>query len=344
MVKNNFEGLSWAKLKTLSARKKVILFGASRKCKEVMEKHLTKYHVIVRYICDNDKNKHGTYFNGVPVEPPSKLLQEDRKSIIVICTSSYFAEIVEQLNKANIYCYSVNEISINSSIHHIKKVRSLLSDVESIRVFDSIIEKRKKYIDDYSDICVGNQYFLSELYDIGTEEIFVDCGAFNGDSIHGFLKLTNGKFKEIHAFEPSPSNFKLLSKACNQQQNIKLYNKGVYDSNSVLHFQEFSENMAGSRVNGKGTNSIKVVKIDDVIKGQVTFIKMDVEGCELKALQGAKKTIATNKPKLAICLYHKFEDLWQIPLWVNRINPAYKMYIRHHYNNIWETVLYATIS
>ena len=219
----------------------------------------------------------------------------------------------------------------------------MLTDVESKQIFDKIIEKRIKNIEDYSDICIDNQYFVREFFDMGEEEIFVDCGAFDGDTISRFLRLTDGKFKGIHAFEPSPENFSRLYKAYSKHHNIRLYNKGVYNLNSVLHFKQFQENMAGSRINEKGSVSVEVVKIDDVIQEQVTFIKMDVEGSELKALEGAKDTIATNKPKLAICLYHKLEDLWQIPLYVNGIDPNYKMYIRHHNYNIWETVLYAVV-
>lgn len=74
-----------------------------------------------------------------------------------------------------------------------------------------------------------------------------------------------------------------------------------------------------------------------------TFIKMDIEGAELEALEGAKNTIVKSKPKLAICLYHKPDDLWKIPLYLKKLVPEYKFYIRHHSKVRWETVLYACI-
>ena len=74
---------------------------------------------------------------------------------------------------------------------------------------------------------------------------------------------------------------------------------------------------------------------------RVTFIKFDIEGAELEALKGAKGIISSYRPKLAICLYHKKEDYWQIPYYVKELVPEYKLYIRHYSNYSSETVLYA---
>ena len=90
---------------------------------------------------------------------------------------------------------------------------------------------------------------------------------------------------------------------------------------------------------------IEVCSIDNVIDDKVTFIKMDIEGSELEALKGAEKTVRSHKPKLAICLYHKIEDFWEIPLYINEIVPEYKLYAAHHHPDpdCYSTVLYALI-
>ena len=77
----------------------------------------------------------------------------------------------------------------------------------------------------------------------------------------------------------------------------------------------------------------------------MTFIKMDIEGSELEALKGASTTISANKPKLAICVYHKIEDFWEIPIYINKLAPEYKFYVGHHTVSLTcpETVLYATL-
>ena len=93
-----------------------------------------------------------------------------------------------------------------------------------------------------------------------------------------------------------------------------------------------------------GVNRIPVDSIDNVCSGdKVTFIKMDIEGSEMEALKGAENVIKRDKPRLAICIYHKPEDLYEIPFWVKETVPEYKLYIRHHSNLQNETVLYATL-
>jgi len=88
--------------------------------------------------------------------------------------------------------------------------------------------------------------------------------------------------------------------------------------------------------------TVPAVRIDD-ITNNATFIKMDIEGAELNALKGAKKTIIANTPKLAISIYHQLNDLWEIPIYIKQLVPEYKLYVRHHSKTIAETVLYACI-
>ena len=76
---------------------------------------------------------------------------------------------------------------------------------------------------------------------------------------------------------------------------------------------------------------------------KVTLIKMDIEGAELQSLKGAKRIIQHDKPKLAICIYHKPEDMVEIPLYIKELVPEYKLYIRHHSSNVSDTVLYAVM-
>ncbi len=84
--------------------------------------------------------------------------------------------------------------------------------------------------------------------------------------------------------------------------------------------------------------------IDNVCwEDKVTFIKLDIEGSELEALRGAEKIIRRDKPRLAISIYHKPQDYFEIPLYIRGLVPEYKLYIRHHKFNKNDTVLYAVL-
>ena len=86
---------------------------------------------------------------------------------------------------------------------------------------------------------------------------------------------------------------------------------------------------------------VEVDCVDSLIKEPVSYIKLDVEGSEYQALLGARKTIETYSPRLAVCIYHKPEDVWELPWLIHEMNPAYQFYIRHYSYTEVETVLYA---
>lgn len=119
-----------------------------------------------------------------------------------------------------------------------------------------------------------------------------------------------------------------------------MYNAGLWSKNDTLKFTG-DENSA-STLADNGTINVNVVSLDEILNGQrVTFIKMDVEGAELEALKGAKESILQYRPRLAICIYHKPEDILEIPLYLQSLVPDYKFYIRHYSDYTIETVLYA---
>ena len=95
----------------------------------------------------------------------------------------------------------------------------------------------------------------------------------------------------------------------------------------------------------KNSNIITVntVALDDFLSEKPTLIKMDIEGFELDALKGAQNIIRSYKPKLAICIYHKPEDIFEIIHYIRSLEPQYKFKVKHHSGCIWETVLYAYI-
>lgn len=191
------------------------------------------------------------------------------------------------------------------------------------------------------DILVPNQYF-SDMISFDDNEAFVDCGAYTGDTILKFTDKVNGKYSRIYAFEPDDANYDMLRKTIdeNHMHDVHLIKKGCWSKKGKLSF--VSKGGMSSISSEVIDDFIDVDTIDNVVNGEkVSYIKMDIEGAELETLIGAKNTIVKDRPKLAICVYHKPEDLITIPQFIYSIVPEYKFYLRHHQLISWETVLYA---
>ena len=243
--------------------------------------------------------------------------------------------------------YDVNELNhvfTTPEISRIVTLYGLLNDEKSRRVFKAAL--KFKLTEDYTYLLevkddVKKQYF-DEVVKFSDEEVFVDCGGYTGDTIEAFLKAVDNKFKHIYSFEPDERNFKILTKyveGLEQKDKIKAIKAGVYYKSSVFYLQ--GEEMAIACTNEATDRKVEVCAIDDVVKFAPTYIKMDIETFETYALLGAMDDIISHKPKLAICIYHKFSDLWDIPLLLKLWMPGCKLFMRHYECTQEETVIYA---
>ena len=194
-----------------------------------------------------------------------------------------------------------------------------------------------------------DQYFPHDIIRLSDREVFVDCGAFTGDSIERFQKACKNRYKKIVAFEASSQIFTRLQ--ANRFTNCHCFNLGVWHQKDTLRFlahQTGSDKLQATNAecvmpDGQAqTVSIEVNSIDNIPQcADMTFLKMDIEGAELNALKGAEKTIRKNRPTLAICIYHSNSDLLEIPLWIMSLQLPYTYYIRHHNVGPYDVVFYA---
>jgi FkbM family methyltransferase len=183
-------------------------------------------------------------------------------------------------------------------------------------------------------------YFRLDEIPAYKNEIYIDAGCYDGQTIIDFIKYCPD-YDHIYGLEPDPTNFVLTKEKITSKdtRGVTLINKGVWSSEKQLHLAQ-----SGSRsmINETGEITINTTTIDYITRNDsVSFIKMDIEGAEAEAIKGAKDTIMKHKPKLAVCLYHKPEDILEIPLLIHDLVPEYKFYIRHHSLMFVETVLYA---
>ena len=250
----------------------------------------------------------------------------------------------DEINRVKTYA---DNISKNEDKYKI--LYNLLSDEKSKKTMMCVLQFRAdgKYETLHAESDYAhNQYFDKDIMKFSDAEVFADCGGFVGDTTNIFLNKVQD-FSKIYIYEPNPINHQkatqLLSKqVANKSDKIIIRKAGVGIENIS---SKISLSGAGSHISDSGDCDIQIVSLDMDIQEPITFIKMDVEGFELDALKGARNHIISDKPKLAICVYHKPDDLWEIPEYILSLNPEYKLYLRQYMigdgENPWETVLYA---
>lgn len=162
--------------------------------------------------------------------------------------------------------------------------------------------------------------------------IFIDAGACEGDTAI-FLK-SKFKPKHLYAFEPDNKNYKILEHNCQLagQESFTLIQAGLSNEMGTAHL---SRNGSESHLsNNNDDQIIKLIKFDDYwakenkSNNKVSLIKIDIEGAEISALKGMEQTIRKQKPVLAISIYHRPEDFFQIKPWLETICSEYKYIIK----------------
>lgn len=228
----------------------------------------------------------------------------------------------------------------------IERAFQLMEDAESKETYLSCI--RGHMLRRYAG-CVETD-FPCQYFDAGVPlqkdfSNFVDCGAYNGDSLSQILEKQN-RIKNYVAFEPIVENFSQLTKVVQKFESridaAWLYPCGVSDRTGIATFSV--EASSSTMVENQEGEVLPIVRMDDTIKtAPVSFLKMDIEGAEIAALQGAVELIQKQSPDLAISVYHAANHFWDIPCLIEKINPNYKFYLRSHTPATLESVLYCTV-
>jgi FkbM family methyltransferase len=252
-----------------------------------------------------------------------------------------FSEICETVNDQNLLPAFVKEMKADKEKNGAewKKLRRILADEESVQTLEDIIKFRISgpfaHMGNYN-VRLKEQYFDPKMPLIRGDS-FVDCGGFDGDTTEEFI-LRCPEYKNVWLFEPDDSN---MVKAKNRLQgfrDIQFIQKGVSDKAGSLSFRSGSG--SASSVADSGVSVIKVTTLDKEIQESVSIIKMDLEGWEMKAIDGATRHIIKNHPKMAIAVYHRASDFWMIPKMVLERNQKYKNYLRHYTEGWSKSVMY----
>lgn len=350
----------------MDAKHPVVIYGAGRMGR-LFRKNLCAHGIPIAAFSDSNSALWGKLIDGVTVLPPQQLEQFSHGPILV-ASLLYETEIYELLKRMGFklvyplsflnfnypqifispeYDNALNALFDFNNQEAICSVYNMLADEQSRCIFLNLIKFRltfdKKYIR-----CIQSdskrQYFDDLVLPLSNDEVFFDCGAYTGDTLERFCYFSNNQFRRIYAFEPDRNNYLQLLNGVTRigSDRIIPVNSGVYRSSGKASFLE--EGAVDSKITLENdSNRLPVISIDDFCHNNdiPTYIKMDIEGSEIDALEGAKQVIQTAKPKLAIAVYHKAADLWQIPLLIKRFNSDYRLFFRHYTPEIIDTVCYA---
>lgn len=256
-----------------------------------------------KYIVDNHVNGRNGKLQVVSAEKFRCIYAGE---LVVVSTRLYHSEIVKQLRE-----YGIPEKRILNA---------------------------GKLIDEMSQ----RQYFDLPQLPRQENELFIDGGSFDGKSALAFRKWCKaGACAKIWAFEPDKENIdKIERNFIHDRSSVKIFPYGMWNRNTTLSFQALGNGT--SKIDGNGKKKIEVRKLDDLVQNEtVTFIKLDIEGAEKEAIEGAAGVIERDKPKMAVSIYHRTEDLWQIPALILKYRRDYRFFLRHYSIAAQETVLYA---
>lgn len=331
----------------LYSHKNVCIFGTGEFFADcATAEHLERFE----YVSDNNPEHWGKTYKGRVCLSPQEVAEMDDVGVLIMIGE--WRPVYCQLKGLGIECWPMDWYTMNvydpkyeASWFERNRARivnaiDLFEDEASKEIYVEAICNRiapalSKKI--FNEIKTPGEYFDSDVFKMCDLEYLVDAGAYTGDSIDKLLKVTNGKCGKIYSFELDPFIYSKLELTANKYPavDIELINKGVSDEASTFEY-----GYAGT----EEKHMAAVTTIDEVIGDRtVTYIKMDVETFELKALEGARNVIMNQKPKLCISAYHYLSDLWEVPLKIKMLCDDYKLYLRHHSPAVWDTDCYAYV-
>lgn len=338
----------WKYLK--EAKKPIVLYGMGNGADKIINV-LDSYGIEFKGVFASDGFVRDKSFHGHKISSFAELEEKFGEMIVLLCFGSERREVIENVkriaSRQELYAPEVPVIAgdLFCEEYYLKNKSQFDSIYE--RLADDISRKTFKNIINYKlsgkiDYLFDCEVSFDEPYEsflkLTDNETFLDLGAYNGDTVADFTSRVNS-YNKIIACEPDKKSFKKLMLNTEGLKNIRCENVGVSDFCGSSYFS-----MKGGRnsaVSG-GKTEIQFVTVDSLSKDlNVSFIKMDVEGEELKTIRGAKNTILRSKPKMLVSCYHRTEDFITLPKAVFEIRNDYKLYIRHfHSLPAWDTNFY----
>jgi FkbM family methyltransferase len=347
----------------LDGRRDVVLFGSGYLGRQIARDLGGLPYTALAFV-DNNPATWGSTVSGLEVLSPTVAAARFGRSVLWLITVYTNSSVITQLEALKVPWMTCAELSWLLPEPHpqgfefgtpeslarwdaqVADAARVWADEASAREYADQVHWR--FLLDYEGLAnphpMAELYFPEDLVVPLARETFVDCGAFTGDTVDAFLARRSGAFEGIIAIEPDPVNCAALRERISDWARsgggtIRVEVAAVGAERGQLQFS--ATGTAGSKV-GIGASVVDVAPLDELLSGdRPTYMKFDVEGAEHDALMGGARVISEAMPVMAICLYHRPEDIWDLPLLVRSIAPDYRLFMRRYSDERWETVLYA---
>jgi len=336
--------------------KTVVFWGAGRRMRGFLRTCCMERKLLPMpdFICDSTRDVPDTQIEGVPVMKFEHLKKRNSGDTVIIITAGLF-ELQAQVVPNEFYYFPVFHcrsfeayLFLKDNLQDYLRVMQLLQDEHSKQVYTSIFKNLLNGSLWCQSLFEPNPYFGNNLMEkLSDDERVILAGAFNGKHID--RALANNNRVHVCAFEPNGMWYKYLADKYQKMPNIEINNKVLWDKYERLKFD--GDQLHGgldARVNKSSEDNpdlvVEGVDMDSFLADKPTLIALDVEGSEENVIKGASNIITGDRPKLAICLYHKLDDFVRLPLLINDMSckHPYKLYIKQHSCiTAIETVLYA---
>ncbi len=348
------------------ANGRIVLFGAGNLGRKAL-RSLRSAGIEPLAFADNNEARWGFQTDGVDVLPPQQAVGKFGSSAMFMVTiwspGHTFRETHAQLkslgcpavlSSASLRWKFADELLPDYCLDFPHKVYEQADEVRAAARLWADEESRSEYVDQIRWRALGDydclssphreeQYFPESLFHLIPGEVFVDCGAYDGDTAKRFVSR-NPDFAKLLAIEPDPDNHRRLCQWVERQTEVKdrivTHRLAVGAGSGSVQFN--ATGAEGACIAKGGDVLVECVSLDNLAADTApTYIKMDVEGAELDALAGSRCIIQRYQPALAICVYHRQNDLWKLPQFIRTLHKNYSLFLRSHGDDGRELVCYA---
>ncbi|MBO1224510.1 MAG: FkbM family methyltransferase [Candidatus Scalindua sediminis] len=323
--------------------------------------YLKSIGATITHFIDRDPKKEGSSINGIKVVLPTDPAVSANKTTYIAARHAVKA-VKKAMAGNNFNLISFEGYYVAMNYERFAVVRdNYLEDSKSVETYNALLlAMLTGSLESCRAVMVKDMYFALPEFSGTFDEIYLDAGAFVGDTVEQFIWRNMGTFRHLYAFEPGAKQFAAIQHRMERlsrewalsNDSISIVKAGLGAVNSRMNFTYVDDSPLRHGLTtedqenvGKDSSSIEVHSMDSFLQGKpVTFIKADVEGMEMDLLRGARKTILKHKPKMALCAYHYPSDLFEIAEHVRELVPEYKFSLRQHVPIFGDFVLYCYCS